>query len=168
MSFVNFNDLPDTARIWIFGAEKPLDSSQVQKLTENMGLFLEQWTAHKRELNPSWEVRHNQFIVIGLDESTLAASGCSIDSMVRNLKNLESAIGANIVGTSLKIFYRDKNESIQCVGRAEFKQLVESGIVNDATVVFNNMIQTVADLKQNRWEVQMQESWHMQAFGVSV
>ncbi len=168
MSFVNFSDLPDTARVWIFGAEKPLDSSQVQKLRENMGLFLEQWTAHKRELKPSWELRHNQFIVVGLDESMLAASGCSIDSMVRNLKNFESAIGANIVGTSLKVFYRDKNESIQCVGRAEFKQLVENGTVNEATVVFNNMIQTAADLRQNRWEIPMQESWHLQAFAVLV
>ena len=168
MSFVNFNDLPDTARVWIFGAENPLDSSQVQKLTENMGLFLEQWTAHKSELNPSWELRLNQFIVVGLDESMLAASGCSIDSMVHNLKNFESAIGANIVGTSLKVFYRDKNESIQCVGRAEFKQLVENGSVNEETVVFNNMIQTAADLRQNRWEIPMQESWHMQAFGVLV
>ncbi len=58
MNFVNFNDLPDTARVWIFCAENPLDSSQVQKLTENMRLFLEQWTAHKSELNPSWELRH--------------------------------------------------------------------------------------------------------------
>ena len=168
MSFVNFNDLPDTARVWIFGAENTLDSSQVQKLRENMGLFLEQWTAHKRELNPSWELRHNQFIVVGLDESMLAASGCSIDSMVRNLKNFESAIGANIIDTSLKVFYRDKNESIQCVGRSEFKQLVANGTVTEETVVFNNMIQTAADLRQNRWEIPMQESWHMQAFGVLV
>ena len=168
MSFDNFNELPDTARVWIFGAENPLDSSQVRKLTENMGLFLEQWTAHKKELNPGWGLRYNQFIVIGLDESMMAASGCSIDSMVQNLKNFESAIGANIVGTSLKVFYRDKNKSIQCVDRAEFKQLVENGSVNEETVVFNNLIQTVADLRENRWEIPMQESWHMQAFGVLV
>ncbi len=168
MSFVNFNDLPDTSRVWIFGAENPLDSSQVQKLTENMGRFLEQWTAHKSELNPSWEVRHNQFIIVGLDENMMTASGCSIDSMVHNLKNFEATIGANIVGTSLKVFYRDKNESIQCESRAEFKRLVENGSVNEETVVFNNMIQTAADLLQNRWEIPMQESWHMQAFGVLV
>lgn len=168
MSFVNFNDLPDTARAWIFGAQKSLDSGQVQKLTENMRLFFEEWTAHKRELNPSWEVRHNQFIIVGLDESTMAASGCSIDSMVHNLKNFEATVGANIVGNSLKVFYRDKNQSIQCVGRAEFKQLVENGIVNEETIVFNNMIQTLADLRENRWETPMKESWHMQAFGVLV
>ncbi len=168
MSFVNFNDLPDTARVWIFGSKNPLDSSQVQKLTENMGLSLEQWTAHKSELNPSWELRHNQFIIIGLDENMMAASGCSIDSMVHNLKNFESAIAANIVGNSLKVFYRDKNESIQCVGRAEFKQLVENGSVNEETVVFNNMIQTAGDLRENGWEIPMRDSWHMQAFGVLV
>ncbi len=168
MSFVNFSDLPDTARVWVFGAEKPFDSSQVQKLTENMKHFLEQWTAHKKELNPGWELRHNQFIMVGLDESMMAASGCSIDSMVHNLKKFEVAAGANITGTTLKVFYRNENESAQCVGRAEFKQLVESGMVNEETVVFNNTIQTVADLRQNKWQVPMKESWHMQAFGVLV
>ena len=167
MIFVNFNELPDTARVWVFGAEKPLNSSQVQKLTENMRFFLEQWKAHKKELNPSWELRHNQFIIVGVDESMMAASGCSIDSMVHNLKNFETASGANIVGNGLKVFYRDKNESIQCVGRAKFKQLVESGLVNEGTVVFNNTIQIVADLR-NRWEIPMKESWHMQAFRVLV
>ena len=168
MSFVNFSELPDTARVWIFGAAEPLGSTQVQSLNENMGLFLKQWTAHKKELNPSWELRHNQFIVIGLDERMMAASGCSIDSMVHNLKNFEVTVGANISGTSLKVFYRDEHDTIQCVGRAEFKHLVESGSVNEETVVFNNTIETVADLKQNRWEVPMKESWHMQAFGVLV
>lgn len=106
--------------------------------------------------------------MIAVDESMMAASGCSIDSMVHHLRDFERLINGEIVSTSSKVFYRDREEKIQCLNRAEFKQLVEQGVVDENTTVFNNIIQTLGDLRQGRWEVPMKESWHMDAFGAMV
>ncbi len=165
MSCVNFEQLPDSARLWIYGAEQPFSHEQADILTQQMDRFMAQWTAHKRELITGWQLKYNRFVMIGVDESQMAASGCSIDSMVHSLQEFERVVGMDIVDSHSKVFYRDQNQEIQCVDRLEFKQLVENGQVDTDTIVFNNTIQTMSELRGDKWEVPMKASWHMEAFG---
>ena len=167
MSVVKFNEIPDTARLWIFGSAKPLNDHQVQMLHENMDRFLDQWASHKREVTAGWDLYYSQFILIGVDEKMTSVSGCSIDSMVHNLRTFEQLSGSDIINSSSKVFYRHANKAIQCVTREEFKQLVENRIVNEGTIVFNNTIQSLSEIRQDKWEVPMKDSWHVEAFGVT-
>jgi len=168
MSVVKFNQLPDNARLWIFACERPLAEHELAQLRSNMEQFMTNWTAHKRELTTSWKTEYEQFIFVAVDESAMSASGCSIDSLVHNLQKFEQQIACNIVNTNSKVFYRDGEQQIRCVDRFEFKELAKKDAVDEETVVFNNVIQSVAELRQKRWEVPMKESWHMQAFGAAV
>lgn len=168
MSFASISELPDTARLWIFAAAETLNSIQSDLLTTRMNQFLQEWTAHKRELRPAWELRYDRFILIALDETLMPASGCSIDNMVHHLRDYELATGLNIVNSSSEIFYRDKEGAIQSVARTEFKALVQKGLVDDETIVFNNIIQTLGELREGGWEIAMKLSWHKQTFDVMV
>lgn len=167
MSVIDFKDLPDSSRLWIYGAARPLSDQEVRQLREQMSQFMEQWTAHKRELRTGWELRYNRFILIGVDESMMNASGCSIDDMVRNLRAFEQQIGVDIVDSHAKVFFRDRSGEIQCVPRTEFKQLVEKGQITENTIGFNNIIQTAGELRASKWEAPMKETWHRQAFGIA-
>jgi hypothetical protein len=165
MSVVKFNQLPDSARLWVYACERAFSESEAKMLTDHLNAFMEQWTAHKRELTTAWELRYNQFILIGVDERTMAASGCSIDSLVRSLQEFEKRIASNIVGTNSKVFYRDQNQTIRCVDRSEFGGLVGNDIVNQDTIVFNNTLRTIREVRQGKWEVPMKASWHSEIFG---
>src|SRR3990172_172422 len=164
MSVVNINQMPDATRLWIFACERGLNINEVNMLKSHMARFIEQWTAHKRELKTAWEVKYGQFILIAVDETQMAASGCSIDTLVRNIHDFEKLIGCQIVGTNTNVFYRDSNSLIKCVSRNDFKRSIEHKIVNQDTIVFNNTVQTIGEVKNGQWEVALKSSWHKRAF----
>ncbi|MFQ5637227.1 MAG: hypothetical protein ACE5IR_04455 [bacterium] len=168
MSVVTFERMQDSARLWIYAAERAFTDDEIEMLNKEMFRFLEQWTAHNQDLITSWRLKYARFIMIGVDESLTPASGCSIDSMVRHLSDFEKRIGAHIVNTHTMIFYRDRLGDIQCVARLQFKGLCEEGAVRENSVVFNNTIQSIAELKQGLWEVPMKDSWHYEVFGKAV
>ena len=168
MGVIEFDNLPDSARLWVYSSENEFSPQQAQLLQNKMTQFLHEWTAHKRELMTGWQLQYNRFIMIAVDEAMMAASGCSIDTVVHHLKDVETMFGRNIINTNAKIFYRKKDKSIECISRPEFKQFVIDGDVTENTVVFNNTIQLLGDLRKGLWEVPMKASWHFQAFSAAL
>ncbi len=164
MSVINFDQLPDSARVWIYAAECPLTENEAERLSQRMSPFMQQWTAHKRDLRSGWEMRYNQFILVAIDDTVTKPSGCSIDHLVHNLREFETETGCRFVGNSTNVYYRNGEGSIRCCGRAEFRELVATTAVDANTVVFNNVVATMAELRAGHWEVPMEQSWHMQAF----
>ncbi len=164
MSVLTFSNLPDTARIWIYGAERPLTSEQIRALNNHMEAFLMEWQSHGREVTPSWQLLHDRFVVIGVDEAAVHLSGCSIDSMARSLGGFNRASGLNFSNSGGEVFYRDTAGKIDCVDRSAFRDMVKQGTVNEQTVVFNNTVTTVGEFRAGRWEVPMRNSWHSQVF----
>ncbi len=69
--------LPDDARLWIFGASRPLGEQDAALLISSTRRFLEEWAAHGRALAVAFEWLHNRFLLVAVDEDRAAASGCS-------------------------------------------------------------------------------------------
>jgi hypothetical protein len=130
-----------------------------------MSRFLAQWTSHEHEIAPSWQLIHNQFAIIAVDETSVSLSGCSIDSMVRSLNDFNSAAGLTFSNSGNNVFYRDQSGAVQCVDRLDFRELARRRAVDESTIVFNNVISTVGEYRAGKWEVPMRDSWHIDAFG---
>ena len=43
---VNFDTLPETARIWIYQCNRSFSDSELEEISEKLSVFLEGWTAH--------------------------------------------------------------------------------------------------------------------------
>ena len=71
MTALTFSNLPDSARIWIYGAERPLTSDEIRALQRHMEAFLTEWQSHGREVTPSWQLLYDRFVVIGADEANV-------------------------------------------------------------------------------------------------
>jgi hypothetical protein len=99
-----------------------------------------------------------------VDETNTALSGCSIDAAVRWIRELERRLGMSFLDNA-RVFFRE-GARIRRVSRAEFRALAESGRITADTVVFNNVIETLRDLRQGLWEVEARRSWHGQTFPV--
>ena len=87
--FIDFEELPKTARVWVYQADRNLTTPEVINLTEKIQNFIAQWQAHQQALKGSVKIAHQRFIVIAVDEAFHTPSGCSIDASVHFLQALE-------------------------------------------------------------------------------
>ncbi|MGB5646137.1 MAG: ABC transporter ATPase, partial [Muriicola sp.] len=92
-----FTELPDSARIWIYQSNRNFTEEELKEINDLLTQFLTEWTAHGAALKAAFEIRYNRFIVIGLDQSYAAASGCSIDTSVHFIQGLEKRYGVELM-----------------------------------------------------------------------
>ena len=165
MSTVDFSLLPDDARLWVIASARPLSPAERDLLLERADRFVEGWLAHGQPVVGARDWRHGRFLLIGADERATGVSGCSLDALFRVFKEAEGELGAGLVDRS-GVWFRGEDGEIRAVSRPEFRALVRSGEVGEDTIVFDNTIGTVGELRRGKWEVPMRESWHAQAFPV--
>ena len=160
MASIPFDELPSSARIWIFSADRPLESTERERIEAAVDGFLQTWNAHGTPLRGAREWRYDRFLLVGVDQAQAPPSGCSIDALVRVFKELERDLDLALLDRS-PVWFRDE-ERIRCVTRPEFRDLAESGEVGPDTVVFNGVLTRMEDLRSGKWEVPVRRSWHRQ------
>ena len=158
MPLTSFDKLPDDARVWIFGAAAPVDEIDSAKLLAAVDAFLVQWKAHGHPLTSAREWRDERFLVIGVDQHTEGASGCSIDGLFRTLQELEQAVGSSLVGGGL-VFFRGPGDLVCALARDDFEALSRRGGADGTTPVFDTTITTAGDYRA-RFERPASDSWH--------
>jgi len=149
----------DAARIWIFQSSAALTEDQCLTIQKSLDLFLPQWTSHSRALLAQGAVLHDRFIVVALDEeASSGASGCSIDSMTHQIEAISRHLNINLQDRMTFYFKKDEGDilGIQMHGLSD---AYKSGVVDDETLVFDNLVRTKGALAQ-RWLVPLKESWH--------
>ena len=158
MPLVQIEDLPNSARTWVFGADSNLDEEATDLLLREVDRFLSQWHAHGAPLTAARDWRDGRFLTVAVDQSTAGASGCSIDGLFRSLKAMEPRLGASLVTSGL-VFYRDKKGAIESVDRERFTALSTGGKVNSKTRVFDPTVTTLGEWRA-RFELDAAHSWH--------
>lgn len=154
---VDFKDLPDSSRVWIFQANRSFSEDELEQIQPKILAFLKDWTAHGQALQAAFEIRYNRFIVLGLDESQASASGCSIDKSVHFIQSLEKEYNVDLLD-KMNVSFKS-GEFVAHKPLLDFKKMVKQKAVSPQTTVFNNLVNTKAEYKEF-WEVPMTESWH--------
>ncbi|WP_019038810.1 hypothetical protein [Psychroflexus tropicus] len=154
---VEFKDLPDSARVWIFQANRGFSEDELNEIKPKINHFLQQWTVHGKSLKAGFEIRYNRFIILGLDESQASASGCSIDASVHFIQDLEKEYDVDLLD-KMNVSFKN-GEFVAYKPLIDFKKMVKQKAVSPQTIVFNNLVNTKQEYK-DYWEVPMTESWH--------
>jgi len=155
--YTEYNNLPDTARVWVYQADRCLTVEEIEHISAKAILFIDSWTRHGDDLKGSFTIKYNQFLVIAIDESFNNASGCSIDASVRFIKEVEQELKIDLMD-KMNVSFKD-GENINIVNLSDFQRFAEAKKITSKTIVFNNMVNTKHDL-ENKWEVPASESWH--------
>jgi hypothetical protein len=158
MPRVSFEELPDDARVWVFGAASEVTPPASERLLDAVDDFLAHWNAHGSPLVCAREWRDDHFLAIGVDQSTAGASGCSIDGLFRTLQRLEPELGTTLLGAG-RVYYRDADGRVNVATRPNFTQLARQGKVGAQTVVYDTSL-TSAAAWRGEFERTAQESWH--------
>lgn len=159
-----FTQLPDNSRIWIYQSNRALNEQEAQQASTMVKDFVQRWTSHSEKVVADGAVVYNQFIVLVADETFVSLGGCSIDSSVKAMKQLEQQFGINLFDR-LNVTYRE-NETIKTAPQSRFQELLEKGMVSEETIVFNNLVPTLKDFRE-KWETPLAKSWHARIFSVA-
>lgn len=156
-----FAPLPDSARLWTFGVSRSLAPDEEALLLSEVDGFLAGWKAHGHPLAAARDWRHGRFLLVAVDDRVTPPSGCSIDALVRRLKELEDRMDVEMVGGG-PIWYRDGGPDgpIRRISRAAFTELAAQGEITGETVVFDPSLTRLEGLRQGKWEIPARQSWH--------
>ena len=166
MNWDTFRRLPDDARVWINGFDRPLDPAEQETVRAGMERFSSGWASHQVPVESAFEIVQDRFLVIAACTPG-SVSGCSIDSMMRNMRELYAAVGVTPPAGNL-IYFRDENGRIQSIDHMEFRDVAESGRLQPHTLVFDTLIQNLGQLRAGCFELTYQEAWHARVFPLPV
>ena len=158
---VDFDVISEESRIWIYQSNRSLSIIEINEIESKIKNFLISWTAHGSDLQASFIIKYSRFIVISLNESFNLATGCSIDSSVRFIQELEAEYDVSLLD-KINVSYRH-GEFIAYKPLIEFKKMIKNRSISKKTIVFNNLINSKSEFLNN-WEVPIEESWHNRFF----
>lgn len=157
MPVVPFDSLPDSSRVWIFGAASALSADAATALLRDVELYLEGWKAHGNPLTVGSQLREERFLVVAVDQTQEGATGCSIDGLFRVLQGLESTLGTSLVGGG-RVYYRDGHGKVAAAERDDVAGLASSGAITKDTVVFDTSLTDLGAFRA-KFERPARDSW---------
>ena len=154
---VDFNTLPEESRVWIYQANRSFTEQEIAEIASKLDTFIENWTAHGGDLHSGYQIKYKRFIVLGLNQSLNAATGCSIDASVHFIQQLEKEYNVDLMD-KMNVSYK-QGDFIAYKSLTDFKKMAKDRAVSKNTIVFNNLVTNIAEFNEN-WEVPASESWH--------
>lgn len=156
---ITYDELPANARVWIYQSNQAFTEEQTTAIRQKLQQFIDQWQSHGAPVKGWAGIKYNRFIIIIADENHEAPSGCSIDSSVAVVKEIEAEMSVDMFDR-LNFAYKTAPNTVLSANRGNFANLYASKTINDNTIVFNNLVATKADL-ETKWEVPLVNSWHI-------
>ena len=154
--YIPFDELPPQARLWIYQANRPLTEAEQAEIKPLLERFATEWSSHGKGLQASARLLHSQFLVLANNESTTAASGCSIDKSVSFVRELEQRFGVSFFDRTQLAFLQ--GDEVKLVGMGELKEKVAAGEITENTLYFDTLVNNYGEL-QEAWPRPARNSW---------
>lgn len=149
-------DFADHSRVWIYQSNRLFSLSEALQLEQHLERFVANWQAHGEPVKGFATLFFGQFIVLMADETNVHVSGCSTDSSVRFIKEIEKLYGVQLFDRQMLGFViKDK---VQILPLNQMDYALKNGFVDEETIYFNNTVLTKKDLSEN-WLIPLKKSW---------
>lgn len=146
------NHLPDSSKVWFFGANRILTKEEVDNLTLELTNFTKGWTAHGAQLSAGFTLLHNCIVIVAVDESKTPPSGCSIDKVFGLLRI------SNVDFFHRTLLWQPFCESVKIFSVDEIKSEYEAGQLSENTLMLNSQVYTLADVRNNLY-IDLKSTW---------
>jgi hypothetical protein len=149
-------DFDAVSRVWIYQSSRLFTVSEALQIEEMINQFAQNWLSHGIPVKGAAHLFFGQFVILIADESATGVSGCSTDSSVRLIKEIEKIFGVNMFDR-LALAFIDKDK-VQILPMPQLKYAVEQGFITADTLFFNNVVLTKEQL-ENNWIIPVKDSW---------
>lgn len=144
------------SRVWIYQSPRLFMISEALQIEEKLEAFVREWHSHGTPVKGHANLLYGQFIVLMADESASGVSGCSTDSSVRLIKEIEATYNTPLFDRlNLAFFIKEK---VQIVPLAQLPYALENGFIDENTLYFNNTVLTKEEM-ETKWLIPLKSSW---------
>jgi hypothetical protein len=144
------------SRVWIYQSNRLFAMSEAFEIEDILQSFLAQWNSHGTPVKGFANLLFGQFLIFMADETATGVSGCSTDSSVRVVKEIEERFKVEMFDRQFLAFVvKDK---IQMLPLSQLKYAVENNFITPGTLYFNNLVKTKEELL-NKWLIPAKDSW---------
>lgn len=154
-------DFNDNSRVWIYQCNRLFTLSEALEIEELLENFSKSWLSHGAKVKGYANLFFGQFIILMADETATGVSGCSTDSSVRLIKNIEQDYNVNLFERQTLAFV--VKERIQLLPMEQLNYAIENNFINSDTLYFNNTVETKHELLTS-WIIPVKESWLAKRF----
>jgi hypothetical protein len=149
----NFNQ---KSKVWIYQSNRVFTLSEALEIEDILLEFVNKWESHGTAIKGEAHLFFGQFIILIADETQTGVSGCSTDTSVRMIKEIENQFNVFLFDrTSLAFIVNDK---IQLLPLSQLQYALDNRFITEETLYFNNLVQTKEEL-ENSWIVPLKVSW---------
>jgi hypothetical protein len=146
----------DNSKVWIYQSSRLFNMQEALQLEDMLNSFTASWQTHGTPVKGFATLFFGRFIILMADETEAGVSGCSTDSSVRLIKQIEQQFGVSLFERQMLAFIlKDKLELLPL---SQLNYAIENGFISAETIYFNNLVQTKKELIE-KWMVPVKESW---------
>lgn len=149
-------DFHPGSRVWVYQSSRLFLISEAFEIENILKTFSDNWLSHGTPVKGYANLLFGRFLVFIADETATGVSGCSTDSSVRVVKQIEEQFKVSMFDRQqLAFVVKDK---IQLIPLAQFSYALENNFIGADTLYFNNLVATKEELMQD-WLIPVKESW---------
>jgi len=150
------NDFHPDSRVWIYQSDRSFTEQEQIEIDELLKQFTESWTSHSAKVKGFGKLFFNQFIILMADETASGVSGCSTDSSVRMITEIENKYNSDLFNRQNLAFFNGEN--IIQIPLSKLNEAISSNLINNETYYFNNVVLSKKEL-ENKWIIPLKNSW---------
>jgi len=149
-------DFSDDSRVWVYQSSRIFSIAEALEIEKNLETFAQNWKSHQIPVKGFGTMFFGQFIILMADETATGVSGCSTDSSVRLIKEIENTYQVNMFNrTNLAFVIKEK---IQLLPLSQVNYAIENGFINADTLFIDNNVHDKISLL-TRWIIPVKDSW---------
>ncbi len=150
------NDFCDDSRVWIYQSSRLFFVSEALEIEAMLENFVSVWLSHGAKVKGYANLLFGQFIVMMADEQQINVSGCSTDSSLHLIKEVERRFKVSMFNrTNLAFVIKNK---VQVLPMAQLNHAIQHGFLDVETIYFNNTVINKKDLLE-KWLIPIKDSW---------
>ncbi|XVJ64832.1 MAG: hypothetical protein HEQ40_01180 [Lacibacter sp.] len=149
-------DFSSESRVWIYQSSRLFTMSEALQIEDLLNHFVANWKSHGTPVKGFGTLFFGQFIVLMADEQATGVSGCSTDSSVRLIKEIEQLYKVSMFDRqNLAFIIKDK---VQLLPLGQLQYASDNNFISPDTIYYNNTVLTKQEL-ENNWMIPVKDSW---------
>lgn len=149
-------DFPDNSRVWVYQSSRAFSGKEALEIEMLLKDFTKEWNSHGSPVKGFANLFFGRFIIFIADETHVKVGGCSTDTFVRFIKNIEEDYTTSLFDRLMLAFI--VKEKIHLLPLSVVNYSLENDSITPETLYFNNTILTKKDLLNN-WIIPVKDSW---------
>ena len=149
-------DFAPDSRVWVYQSSRLFMMSEALHIEDLLNNFAANWQSHGAPVKGYGNLFYGQFVVLMADERATGVSGCSTDSSVRLIKQIEQLFNVNMFDRQMLTF--QVKDKVQMLPLSQLQYAINNNFISPDTLYFNNLVQTKEEL-ENKWLIPVKDSW---------